>query len=1018
MNTSMDSLSIEISSVAKDSSAAVDQLITKLDALRTSLQNVIKESNNFTKLKSNIETVGKAATSKASAKATSTASSNDYGTYHEQLYKLGVGDLGDSNYAKLKSTVATANSEIKKFVTTNNEVVTVSKSTKNGLENVRVSVKTLGDESKKTASSWGDLTKGFAAGIAKITATYAVLSRLASKLGGFVKEAANYEESMNLFMVTLGDRAEEASKWVEKFSNALYLDPAGVRQYMGSFNSLTKGLGVGADSAYIMSKNLTQLTYDLASFKNLSFDTSFRKLQSAMSGEIEPLRNVGVALSQATLQELALSMGIEKSVADMSEAEKAQLRYIQILKSTSEWQTDMGATLVTPANALRILQQQFTLLARAIGQVFIPILMEVVPYIMVLTQALTKLAQRLAGLLGYELQDVNYDRISSGLGGISDGITDIGDSAGKTAKKLNTMLAPFDELNVVQNQLDKSGKGSGNDLGGGGLDLPLPEYDALANLNDKLTEKMEEAKQKLKDFLPILAAIGGAFAAWKIGKKVADFMTWWDNLSGAGKTAARIGLSVSLVVLGLGLTFDGNKKVLDENTLLQGVAEQIGGAALIGGGAGLLTKSVPLGIFVGLSLLGFSASKTASQGDWKNGITGFLEQGVSVAGIAGLAFKLSGGNPYITLGVTALVTWSEVLFDLAELAELKPTWEELYNAIFVELNPFKDLGDSIGDLASDWFDFVEKASTKTSDFFTDIGNGLGDLASDWFGFIDDLPKKWDDLKTKTSEKWEDVKKSISDKVDSIKSDTSKKWDDMKTKASDTWDNIKTNASNKWNDIKTNTSTKWDEIKKDFSTKVDNMKTAASEKFESIKTTITDKWGSAKKWLQDNIGGKDHWKNKFKGILDGASNVLNDLKNKFSNWKATLKTPHIKWDSNGTKTSGLLKKALQTLNLPTTLPKLSVSWYAEGGFPKDGEFFVANENGPEMIGRIGNRSAVANNDQIETSLTNALLTALNSYDFGGKGGPTTIYIGNKKVYEGYGDYINGENDRYGTSTIRI
>lgn len=1000
MNTSMDSLSIEISSVAKDSSAAVDQLIAKLDALRTSLQNVIKESNNFTKLKSNIETVGKAATSKASTKA-STTSGSDYGTYHEQLYKLGVGDLGDSSYAKLKSTVATTNSEIKKFVTTNNEVVTVSKSTKNGLENVRVSVKTLGDESKKTASSWGDLAKGFAAGIAKITATYAVLSRLASKLGGFVKEAANYEESMNLFMVTLGENAKEASEWVTKFSNALYLDPAGVMQYMGQFNSLTKGLGVGADKAYLMSKNLTQLTYDLASFKNLSFDTAFRKLQSAMSGEIEPLRNVGVALSQATLQELAYSMGIEKSVADMSEAEKAQLRYIQILKSTSEWQTDMGATLVTPANALRILQQQFTLLARAIGQVFIPILMEVIPYIMVLTQALTKLAQKLAGLLGYKLQDVNYDRISGGLGGISDGIEDIGDNAGKTAKKLNTMLAPFDELNVVQNQLDKSGKGSGNDIGGGGLDLPLPEYDALANLNDKLTQKMEEAKQKLKDMLPILATIGGAFAAWKIGKKVADFMTWWDKLSGGGKTAARIGLSVSLIVLGMGLTFDGNKKVLDKKTLLQGVAEQIGGAALIGGGAGLLTKSIPLGIFVGLSILGFSASKTASHNDWKNGITGFFEQGVSVAGIAGLAFKLSGGNPVITLGVTALVTWANVLFDLGELAAMKPTLEELGNAFKI--------------LAGDVLDFVNQHPGLKA--MVDGMLGLNPITK----IAKDVAREIANVKVvteKLSDAWEQAKKDLPEKWEEIKTSVSKKWDDMKTKASDTWNNIKTGASNKWNELKTNTSAKWEEIKKDFSSKIDNMKTAASEKFESIKKTITDKWGSAKKWLQDNIGNKDHWKNKFKGILDGAGDILGKLKDKFSNWKATLKTPHIKWDSDGIKAGGALKKVLETLNLPTTLPKLSVSWYAEGGFPKDGEFFVANENGPEMIGRIGNRSAVANSDQIETSLTNALLTALNNYDFGGKGGPTTIYIGNKKVYEGYGDYVNSENDRYGTSTIRV
>jgi hypothetical protein len=126
----------------------------------------------------------------------------------------------------------------------------------------------------------------------------------------------------------------------------------------------------------------------------------------------------------------------------MTEAQKAQLRYIQIIKQSSEWQTDMAKTLMSPANATRILRQQFTLLARAIGNVLIPIVMTVIPYVMVLTQWLTTLANKVAKVLeklfGIKL-DFNYDREISGLGGISDGITHIGDAAGKSAKKLNTM---------------------------------------------------------------------------------------------------------------------------------------------------------------------------------------------------------------------------------------------------------------------------------------------------------------------------------------------------------------------------------------------------------------------------------------------------------------------------------------------------------------------------------------------------------------------------------------------------
>lgn len=997
MNTSVDSLYIEIGSTAKESTASVDRLIQRLDALRNSLQNVIKESGNFSQLKNALETASRSTSSKATQPKgfiSAQAAATDVGA---------IGDLGDSKYAKLKSTITSTNGEIQKFVLNNNSVLTVTRTTKNGVDNYTASMKKLGDQSKKTNGLLSLFNKGNLKLGAALSAGALLVKRLATGMSGYVKEAANYEEAMNLFMVTMGDKAQEAEKWVKKFSDALYLDPASVMQYMGSFNALTKGLGVSADNAYIMSKNLTQLTYDLASFKNLDIETAFRKIQSATSGEIEPLRNVGVALSQATLQELALSMGIEKRVADMSEAEKAQLRYIQIIKSTSDWQTDMARTIVTPANALRILQQQFTLLARAIGSVFIPILMELVPYIMVVTQALTNLAKRIAKFFGYEIQDVDYGRITSGLGGISDGITDIGDSAAKTTKKLNTMLAPFDELNVVQNKVESGAGGSGAAGGIGGLDLPLPEYDALAGLSDKLASKMDEAKQKLKDFLPIIAAIGSAFAVWKIGSSIANFMKWWDGLTKGGKTVARIALGISLLVTGLTLSFKGNKDVLNQETLLQGIAEQIGGSAAAGLGAGLITKNVYVGLIVGLSLLAFSGSKTASTGDWKNGISGFMEQGLSVAGITGAAFKVSGGNPYITLGVAALVTWANVFFDLAELSKLEPTWKELGDAIY-ELIPFKSIGEGLSDALFDASDKLTKFTDDVAKKSVDIGYAISDGL---FEGIDAIKQGWSDLKKDTSKKWEDIKKSVSDKWTGIKTDTSSKLSDLKGQVSKKWDEMKTDASTKWNDIKSNVSTKWND-----------MKNAASDKFQGIKDKITEKWTSAKTWLSNNIGNKKTWSDKFKGILDGAGNILGKLKDKFSNWKAKLKTPHITWDSNGTKVGGSLKKVLETLHLPTTLPKLSVSWYAQGGFPKDGEFFVANENGPEMIGKIGNRSAVANNDQIETSLTNALITALNNYNFGGNNSPTTIYIGNKKVYEGYGDYVNGENDRYGTNTIRI
>ena len=111
-------------------------------------------------------------------------------------------------------------------------------------------------------------------------------------------------------------------------------------------------------------------------------------------------------MSEATLQTLAYDLGIEKMVRNMTEAEKAQLRYIQIMRSSTEWQTDMGRTLITPANALRVMRQQFVQLGRAIGRVFIPIIMKLMPYVIAMTQLLTGFANKLAKALGFEIKDI------------------------------------------------------------------------------------------------------------------------------------------------------------------------------------------------------------------------------------------------------------------------------------------------------------------------------------------------------------------------------------------------------------------------------------------------------------------------------------------------------------------------------------------------------------------------------------------------------------------------------------
>lgn len=663
METTMDTLMITIESASKDASKQVDNLITKLGQLQIALKNVSGQSKNLSNLSSSLKSVTSSSGVKSLGK--------DYGTLSEQLEKLGLNmkDLGDPI-----KVIESADSVTKKYKTSTGQLVNIFEKTSNSGNKIKVTLTDVADETKKSVSAFDLLQSKLSGTILKTKLFVSGLTGLTKGVVYFTQKAADYEESLNLFTVTMGDQAKQGIEWLEKFSNALYLDPTEVMQYMGSFNSLIKGLGTASDKAYLMSKNLTQLTYDLASFKNIKPEVAFQKLQSAISGEIEPLRNVGVALSENTLQELAYSLGLEANVRDLTEAQKAQLRYIQIMRSSTEWQTDMGRTLVTPANALRVLTQEFRMLARAIGRVFIPIVMAAAPYIIALSQLLTELANKLAKFLGYKIADIDYSGLTKGLGNVSSGVSAIGDSADKTKKKLNTMLAPFDELNVVQEKVEKSGSGrNGLGLGGGDLGVDLPEYDALSKLTKDMDKNVERAKKNLKSLKPIILGIGLAFSAWKIGGAVGTLL----GLFGVGK--------------GTGTSITTKSVLPTWKTLLKGMGELatlVGGAVLFVEALGLLTR-IP----------GFQDNITRGTDALVDTFTGVLKISVPLALLAGGSVMM-GNIPYLTVlkgfgGLATIIGGTVTLISAIGLL-LGNQYVKEFNASGVELvkNTFNGLGEA------------------------------------------------------------------------------------------------------------------------------------------------------------------------------------------------------------------------------------------------------------------------------------------------------------------------------------
>ena len=355
----------------------------------------------------------------------------------------------------------------------------------------------------KATSTTGKFTSGLKAlNVAAVAITF-------RKIGHFIAQAVTesnkYQEDLNLFTVALGQYAAEAQNYAEKVSDVMGIDPAQWLRNQGIFNTLLTGFGDTAERAQLMSQNLTQLGYDISSFFNISIEDAMQKLQSGISGELEPLRRLGYDLSQARLEQTALNLGIKESVANMTQAEKAELRYYAIMTQVTTAQGDMARTLEAPANQLRILQAQLTQAARAIGNIFIPALNAILPYAIAVVQVIREIANALANLAGFKLTEVDYSGVNSaavGAGSLADNL----DDAAGAAKKLKQYTAGFDELNVFA---PNTGSGSGAGAGGaGGFDFDLPTYDFLG---DAVQTRIGEIKKMIEDTLAEITTIVSGF---------------------------------------------------------------------------------------------------------------------------------------------------------------------------------------------------------------------------------------------------------------------------------------------------------------------------------------------------------------------------------------------------------------------------------------------------------------------------------------------------------------------------
>ena len=803
----------------------------------------------------------------------------------------------------------------------------------------------------------------------------------------------------------------------------------------------------------------------------------------------------------------------------MTQAEKAQLRYIALLTQNQQVQGDMARTITSAANAMRVLKSQFAILGREIGNIFIPLLMKIVPVAIAVVKVLGKVAKAIASFFHFQLPELNWDSVNIGteaLGGVEDAASGASDSV----KQLKRQLAGFDELNNLTSPTPSSGSGTGvGDISGADFELDLPGYDMLEDFTkgiDDLTNKimkffglsedgfgnlswnffdMDDKAKVLLGTLGVLAGIKGilgvckaintVYDAWKILKGALDFKKIFDIGAGLkGTTSSILDFSSSLVTIASVATAI--------TTTIWGYEQLKKGIIELTGATDIFTKSINFSI--GNLPFQFNKADKSISDTTKQAVEPFINK----------IKELGADIAYLELG--KIVTNDDVNNIKSKTEEisnlLKTNLVEKTNSIKQQLNNIELFPDvtkrekylqvldkslnteqqKIDGYQSRINEIVQNAANENREItayerrqINQIQQEMGETGikilseneqealvlqsrfNDKYGAMTqeqvmDAISKAKELKDKTISEAENeynerikvaetMKATLPDFTEEMYNEMIKDAEENKNStiksAEETYNGIFDKAEKKypettklinretgeqikgWEILKVGTIDKWTEMTNTISEKVDKLKENLPNKIEEMKAKFKEKFDNIKQNVSETFTNiKNDILGKFSEIKEGIKTKIQEALNWLSeHFKfPDIKLPHFSWTSE--PANGWIANILSALSLPTSLPKLNVSWYAKGGFPDTGEFFIARESGPELVGKIGNKTTVANNDQIIDGISQGVYNAVINAQSEQIQSPPNVYIGNKQIYKSFSAGLRTENNRLGRTTVRV
>ena len=593
--------------------------ITKLGGINTvSLNNTASSLSHITRAFSNLASVPQNAAS--------------IGTLAQGISRLGSKSVQNAaiNIPKLTASLITMLQQLSKAPAVSNGVIRLADSLANlASQGSRVNTASASlqgslNNTNKAAKRTHKGVKSLASIFGKLYANFFWVIRGMKSLWKSIEGTADYIEAFNYKAVAFGKIGSEWGKEYEKYgySNAedyansfskrvdellgklsgLSVDIKGglikadsaknlglniqeITQYASQLASVTNSLGQTGEATTAITKSMTMLAGDISSLFNVDYSTVATNLQSGLIGQSRALYKYGIDITNATLATYAYNLGITKSVSEMSQAEKQQLRFIAILDQSKVSWGDLANTINSPNNMLRQFKTNLSETGMVLGQIFVPVLQKVMPVVNGVTIAFKRLLVSIAQFAGVKIDFESFGQ--SGYKDTTDGLEDISDGydgVAESAKKAAISLMGFDEVNKLSENSDNSGKNTGT----GDIDLTdkiveaTSEYEkvwqkAFDNMNNKANEWADKFESKLY-FLKNIGKLIANGEYYKAGETIAKKLSNGIHSFGWDKTGTFIGKSITNtldLVAGFTNNFNWKRLASDLTSLINNAIKNI-----------------------------------------------------------------------------------------------------------------------------------------------------------------------------------------------------------------------------------------------------------------------------------------------------------------------------------------------------------------------------------------------------------------------------------------------------------